>query len=357
MSLSLHEHLFNLNADVKKDWLRRVGAWDKALTCKAHFVAAIENHLRDQLGAFAELLTEPERNLLAESAHQGRLIGAREFEAKFGAPCPMPTGYREFGEKASLLIPLISRPRYAQEGEPELAAELIEPLRRLFPKPETPPPRTLPGLPKSWPPESERSERDKIRPIRVHESERLAPAELGRVLRLIQGGRLQVAASTRRPTEATVRLVGDALVAPDFLLEPPPKESDQWTETAGPIRAHAWPVLVQQCGWARPHGGTLKLTAEGLAMLRGFSAEAFRAGVNRFLSDGEFDELHRINHLRGQTGKARRWISDPGSRKTTLGEVMDVLPIGEWLAYGEARRLIEASGENWDVVKETAGVL
>ena len=35
MSLSLHEHLWNLNADVQKAWLRQAGAWDKTLTRKA----------------------------------------------------------------------------------------------------------------------------------------------------------------------------------------------------------------------------------------------------------------------------------------------------------------------------------
>lgn len=46
MSLSLHEHLFNLNADVQKAWLRQVAAWDKTLTRKAQFVAAIGSSWR-----------------------------------------------------------------------------------------------------------------------------------------------------------------------------------------------------------------------------------------------------------------------------------------------------------------------
>jgi hypothetical protein len=101
----------------------------------------------------------------------------------------------------------------------------------------------------------------------------------------------------------------------------------------------------------------LKLTAEGQVMLRGFSPEAFRAGVKRFLGDDEFDELHRINHIRGQTGKGRRWITAPGLRKTLVKTALSTLPVGEWLEYEEAHRVAVASGEEWDVLAEDAGVL
>lgn len=357
MSNSLHEHLWNLNADTQKSWLRQVGAWDKTLTRKAQFVAAIESQLRDDLAGFVARLSAAEKNLLAESAHQGRLIGTREFEAKFGAPCPKPKGYYDYREDVSLLEMVICRPRYAAEGDPELAGELLEPLRTLLPKPPAPSPKTLPAPPKFWPSEQQWEGGDIIRPVHLHEGERIAPAELGRVLRLIQRGKLKVADSSRRPTDASTRMIGEALLVPDFALEPPKKEINQWTERGGPVRAHAWGVLVQQCGWARMQGGVLKLTTEGQAILRGFSPEAFRAGVRAFLGDGEFDELHRVNNIRGQSGKARRWISSPGSRKAALQEAMRALPVGDWLTYAEARRLIEASGDVWDVLTENAGIL
>lgn len=357
MSLSLHEHLWSLNGDVQKAWLRQAGAWDKTLTRKAQLVAAIERQLRENLAGFVNRLSDAEKNLLAESAHLGRLIGRREFEAKFGGTCPMPKAYYGYGEEVSLLVGVICRPRYAHEGEPELARELIGPLRELLSKPEAPPPRTLPTLPKFWPSAKQYLGGPKIRPVHVHESERIAPVELARVLRLIQGSKLQITASNRRPTDAATRLIGEALVVPDFALEPPKEDSDQWTLRGGAVRAHAWGVLVQQCGWAKPHGGALKLTADGQAMLRGFSPEAFRSGVMKFLGDGEFDELHRVNHIRGQSGKAGRWIRDPGLRKAALHEAMEALPIGSWLSYEEARRIIATSGKEWDVMKEDAGVL
>jgi hypothetical protein len=178
-----------------------MGAWDKTLTRKDHFVHAIETQLRGHLGEFVAHLAEKEKQLLAESAHQGRLIGPREFEAKFGGRYPMPKFSYGYREEVSLLVAVIEFPRYANEGDPELVAELIEPLRRMLPRPAAPPPRTLPALPRFWPSERRLEGGEKPRPVQVHEGERVAPAELSRVLRLIQGGKLAVANSSRRPTD------------------------------------------------------------------------------------------------------------------------------------------------------------
>lgn len=334
-----------------------MGAWDKTLTRKAQFVDAIKSQLRDNLAGFIARLSEVQRTLLAESAHQGRLIGPREFEARHGSPCPMPKRTYDYREEVSLLTAVICTPRYVEQGDPNLAVEVLTPLRALLPQPAAPRARTLPVLPKFWPSERQYIGGDRIRPVHVHEGERIVPAELGRVLRLIHGGKIHVADASRRPTDAATRLIGEALVVPDFALEPPKKEINKFTGAAGPVRAHAWGVLVQQCGWAKPHGGMLKLTVAGQAMLRAFSPEAFRAGVNAFLGDGDFDELNRVNNLRGQSGKARQLISEPGVRKFALREAMRSLPTGEWLDYAEARRMIEASGEEWDVQTVDDGLL
>ena len=41
-------------------------------------------------------------------------------------------------------------------------------------------------------------------------------------------------------------------------------------EAAGPLRAHAWPALVQQCGWAKIKGSVLTVTAEGKELMQQF---------------------------------------------------------------------------------------
>ena len=123
------------------------------------------------------------------------------------------------------------------------------------------------------------------------------------------------------------------------------------------MRPHAWPVLIQQCGWARGKGGTLALTADGLSILGEFTPEKFRAGVSRLFTDDNFDELNRIDHIRGQSGKAKRFISKPSQRKLVVKGALETCLINQWLAYPEVCRIVNAFGENWDVLSTQSPAL
>ncbi|MEI7732946.1 MAG: hypothetical protein WCO56_25465 [Verrucomicrobiota bacterium] len=356
--MSLEEHLMSLNGDVLKGWLRHFGL-GKGLTRKDQFVQSIGQQLAADLPAILARMSEAERHFLAESAHQGQIISDREFTAKYGGRYPMPSFHHSWNAAVSLLVPFIQAGDYRSSEPPTLIPTLVEPLRRLLPKPEKLKVRTVEQLPKAWPRNEQLQGGDLIRPLGVYESERIAPVELGRVLRLIQGGKVKVTDATRRPTEATTRLVGMALVVPDFDLEKPKAHlQNEWEQkyytTAGPVRAHAWPVLMQQCGWAKARNGALGLTEAGSQMLRQFSPVQFQEGIARFLDNSDFDELNRINHIRGQSGKGGRWLSDPAGRKEAISEAISDFPVGDWLAFEEAQRIVESASGDWKVL-ETQG--
>ena len=80
----------------------------------------------------------------------------------------------------------------------------------------------------------------------VRETERAAIEDLETVLRLVEAGKLAVSDKTRRPTASAMRLIGGALADGDFY----PEDGDD----IGPIRAFAWPMLVQAAGLAELHG-------------------------------------------------------------------------------------------------------
>lgn len=359
---SLSENLMERHADTLKGWLQRVGAHEKGLTRKEHYAQAIERHLAKDLAGVLARMSKEERNLLAESAHQGSLISAREFTAKYGGKCPQPKAYYGYRDEISLLEPFIERSRYRDELPDLLASSLIEPLRALLPKPGPVRVTTVESLPSVWTSERDKRQGEGPRPLQVFESERVAPAELARVLRLIQGGKVKVTDINRRPTDATTRLVRDALLVPDFDLDRPAEQArPAWRRTdyekSGAVRAHAWPVLVQQCGWAKSKAGVLNLTAAGKQILSQFTPALYREGVEKYLLNDDFDELHRVNHLRGQTGKSKRFLSDPMVRKGTIAEAMELFPVGQWLAYEEARRLNNAWEMDWDVVEAPQATL
>ena len=356
MILSLNEHLSGLNLEVLKGWLRRVGAWDKTLTRKEQFVRAIEHQLTLKLADVVARLSAAERHLLAEAAHQERLITGREFAAKYGADYPLPRPYYGWGQEVPLLVTFIHLPERSADSDPCLVPSLSEPLRRLLTPPAGVTVKAVSAVPEAWASGQGYRGGELIRPVHTFESERIAPAELARVLRLIQGGKVKVTDATQRPTEATTRLVGETLVAPDFELEMPADhlrnemEREYYT-AAGPVRAHAWPVLVQQCGWAKSKGGGLVLTAAGQEILQQFTPEKFQAGVSRCVCNGEFDELNRVNHIRGQSGKAKRYLSDPGLRKDAIAEALKTLPVGQWLEFAEATRVVECASGGWNVLE------
>lgn len=350
MSNSLNEHLSELNGEVLKSLAQKMAALEKGMTRKDQFAAAVERQLTCNLAGFVSRLTETEKLLLAESVHQGRLLTVREFEAKHGLACPMPKGNYSYGARdVPLLAALIHIPGYRYDEGASLISQLVEPLQQLLPKPPKTEVRTQPALPESYHFKHRYRDVEQDRLIHVFESERIAPAELTRVLRLIQAAKVKVTDASQRPTDAAARSIGEVLLAPDFALEPPKEEIGQWTELAGPVRAHAWGVLVQQCGWAKNKGGVLTLTPAGQALLQQFSPEKFREGVSKFIEDDKFDELHRVNHIRGQSGKAKRRISDPGSRKMAVSDAVTACPAGQWLEFKEVRRIIDASGADWDV--------
>ncbi|RPI80490.1 MAG: hypothetical protein EHM42_12015 [Planctomycetaceae bacterium] len=190
-----------------------------------------------------------------------------------------------------------------------------------------------------------------VRPIHITAGEQTVFVELRRVLHLVQGGKLRVQPKSGRPTPATVRAMSEALAAPDLDLELPKAHHNRETLIAGPIRAYAWTILLQQCGWCKASGETLKLTKDGQHLLHGPSPELFREGVRRLCVDDRFDELTRIDHIRGQTGNAKRWLSDPAERRDEIIEGMANWPVNEWLEFDEACRFLSACG-NWFEVSE-----
>ena len=351
---SLIEHLESLGVPTLKGWLRRVDALDKTRTLRAQFAQAIEQQLASNLPKLVSMLSPSETALLAESAHRGGLVSSRVFMAKYRGKYTMPKLGADRDKPAWLLAPFIHSADFRTGAPAFLIPSLVDPLCALLPKPADLKVRTVNTLPKTEP--ERQIEGDAlIRPVHIFESERIALVELTRVLRLVQSGKIKVTDATQRPTDATTRLVGQTLVSGDFDLEIPQSHREsradlEHYQPAGAVRAHAWPVLVQQCGWARSKSGVLALTDSGKDILQEFTAEKLRAGVLRCMANSDFDELNRVNNIRGQSGKTKHVLSPPAVRKAAILKSLNAWPAQRWLEYREARRVAEASPEHWDVL-------
>jgi hypothetical protein len=97
-------------------------------------------------------------------------------------------------------------------------------------------------------------------PIVVRESERSAQRELFSVLRLVDTGKVTVSDKTRKAPSATIEAITTVLDNGDYYPLPQNKWHD---ENAGPMRAFAWPLLIQAGGLVQVFGSKLQLTRAG----------------------------------------------------------------------------------------------
>ena len=341
MNRTIQDLLQRINADVLMKIARKLGL-QKNLRRKQELVNGIKEHLQRRLPEVVAQLSETERLFLAEAVNMSSCTHPVSFSAKYGAPCPFPTRY---GDYDSLLNILLGE----EYGEPRIPEALTDELRRILPEPrqasiqiveEIP---TLHNVPGRW------GRKATTRPVRVHEGHRMALDELRRVLNLAQAGRIRVAHKTKRPTEASVREIDKVLVGPDFDLEDPENQDWKYYEQAGSVRAHAWGVLLQQCKWAKPRANKLSLTPSGKKILATMDIEMFRRGVDQMITNDSFDELNRINHIKGQSGIGKRYLSNPIYRKDLIIESIREWPVNQWISFDEVFRFVYADGCGYGV--------
>lgn len=349
--MTLNEHLMALTVDTLKVLATRLGL-ERPPVRKADLKQAVEVRLLSAMPEWLVRLKDNERWLLAELAHGEGGVDAKVFAAKFECEFPrIVYSTSTYGNKE--LSPLSAMAVWNGTRH-VLLGELRPGLRRLLPPPRPRAAQALAEIPEKllvkkprWgkPSEEERT-------VHVFSGEATVFMELRRVLTLAQAGKVRVAPKTGRPTAAAERLIGQALAAPDLALdvEDEATRTGQGYESPGAVRAHTWAVLVQQCGWCKAAGERLALTKTGARLLDASPRpEDLRQGLERLLNDNGFDEFGRINHIRGQGGKGARGLSRPAERRRVIAVSLRDWPVGQWVSFTEAFRLVFAAGSGFRV--------
>jgi hypothetical protein len=184
-------------------------------------------------------------------------------------------------------------------------------------------------------------------PLTVCERERAAPRELEALLRLVDAGRVTVSDKTRRPTESASREVAAVLEGGDYYAgSGTPSRKEPW-----PIRAFAWPLLLQASGLAEPAGAKLRLSVAGRRALGVPGAQTLRQLWERWAKSTLLDELQRIEVIRGQTGNGRRGLTAVAGRRTAVAQALAECPVGRWMQTEELFRFMRASGIDFEVTR------
>jgi len=115
-------------------------------------------------------------------------------------------------------------------------------------------------------------------------------------------------------------------------------------------------MILQAAKFVGLSKGRLQLTEEGRAALSSPRGIALRQLWDRWVHGAYFDELSRIESVKGQTGKAARDLTLPIGRRKMIERALASCPEGEWIAVNEFARFMRASGLEAPVTVNAQGL-
>jgi len=322
---------------------------------KAELAAVVMRHLDgERLRSVWQSLDELQRAAVAEAVHStsSRFLADR-FRAKYGRD-PDWGASDEYGRRSPSALGF-----FFYGNGVVMPDDLKTRLKAFVPAPVEAKVKTLPEPPEShdrpffrWNPKTRAQERSTERvPLAVRETELMAQRELISVLRLVDAGKIAVSDTTRRPSSAAIGAITAVLEGGDYYPRLP--VTDKWNdENAGPIRAFAWPLLIQAGGLAHLSGSKLGLTRAGRKALGEPAAGTIRAMWEKWEDTTIIDELSRIDCVKGQTGKGRRGLTAVSSRREAVCDALAECPAGAWIALDEFHRFMRAEGNDFAVTRD-----
>jgi hypothetical protein len=327
---------------------------EKPPTRKADLVAVIVRHLEgERLRTAWQGLDELQRAAVAEVVHSNstQFLAAR-FRAKYGRDPDWGTTDKYVHHRRPSAL------GFFFYGNGVMPTDLKERLKAFVPRPVEAKIETLAELPAAyglpytrWNSETKTQEKGTEHvTLTVRETERTAQRELLSVLRLVDAGKVAVSDKTRRASSATIDALTSILEGGDYYPRLPVK--NKWhDENAGPIRAFAWPLLVQAGGLAQLSGSKLQLTKAGRKALSEPAAETLRTVWTKWVNTTLLDELSRIDCVKGQTGKGKQGLTALSSRRAAVADALAECPVRAWISTDEFSRFLRASGNDFSVTR------
>lgn len=171
-------------------------------------------------------------------------------------------------------------------------------------------------------------------------TEREALQEVVVMLRTLEHARVTVSAKTALPSSSALNILADKLVAGDFY--PVVEKIDKWEQTIGPIKAFAWPMLLQAAGLARRTDTRLALSPSGIKALSAPPADVLRTLWRRWLKTTLLDEFSRVDAIKGQSSTGRA-MSAIAPRRAAIEKALQECPIGRWVLLDDFSRFMRAA--------------
>ncbi len=304
----------------------------KPPTRKADFVSMLAGYLREG-GARTtwNKLDSLEKAAVAETAYSfSPRFQEKQFTAKYGK-APKWTAGKGYPEEPSRLCLF-----FYNRVMPE---EMKDLLKDFVPEPAPASIRSRPEVPDEYYGDQ----------VEVYLMEGRAQRELLTVLHLIDARKVNVSAKTLRPTAATVKTIAGMLEDGDFYY---PLEDGKVNPHLDPIRAFAWPMIVQAGGLAKPSGTRLELTRKGRKVLSEPPSDTLCSLWWKWMKTTIIDELSRVDTIKGQHGKGKRHLVALQKRREPITEALSECPVMEWVTPDDFLRYIYATDKGYAVARD-----
>ena len=309
-------------------------------------MTCLREYIPNNLANTLKTLNKTETFYLTELLYH-RAYAPKAFSLKYKQDCPFPPSYKD---KKNLLLFVTT---YLGRDLPLIPDKLIEPLKVLLPPPPPLLVKTIQQIPAEYTiSEKRRFRGNQNRPIHVYTGEKTAFQEIRRVLSLAQAGKLHISDKEKKPTPGTINAIKNILIGSDFILDSPEGEPSVYTKKCGEVRAYAWPQILLQMDFCHSKKGTLSLTKQGQEFMTSPTAEAYKEGINTLLWNDDYDEMNRINNIHGQTGKAKRFMTEPSERKDAISSALIDWPVNGWITFEEAFRQIFSDNGGFSVIEQ-----
>lgn len=355
---TVSEALLLLNAEDLRCLMNTLPVPKPRPTRKADMAKAIEGYLRgSSLRWIWETLDEQQQLAVRETLHgiDGE-FNPEQFKAKYGK---LPKGYDESSSSQPSPLNFFLYPENRHSHSPSIVPpDLAKRLKDFVPPPPEPTLSPVEELPdaiqqrrRGYVPSGEKPGFDAVELVRRN-MERAAAHDLPAVLRLVEQGRVAVSVKTRRATAAAMRRVAEVLQEGDF-FDAAEKKPDRWSQVPGPIRAFAWPWLLQAGRLAELHGSKLALTKRGRAALADAPAKTLRYLWERWLKSTLLDEFSRVDAIKGQHGgKGKRSLTAATGRRLDVAFALADCPVGKWVGFDEFSRYMRAADYDFIVTRD-----
>ncbi|MBM7070758.1 hypothetical protein JQC92_01705 [Shewanella sp. 202IG2-18] len=327
--MKLIDSLIMANADSLKVRYKKYFSKSPSMTRKADIAVELEKGLMAPmvLKNYWENMPELEKILIQEVIYnfQG-MIDAIRFKAKYGAFPGKPPSKSLYGYEKEINAYQVFFYPQERYGQSLIHQTLIEQLKQFVPAPKA---EKIATVDFSEPLEEHYT---------MHNREQSAFSDLNTMLTSLNNKELKVSDKTGVPTAGALKKLSAKLS--EYY------SASDLDEVKGEehILAYGWIRLLANSRFAKAQASLIPSKQQAKS-----TAETIKSIWDDWCYKSKDEEFNRIDVIKGQKGKAKRYFSDAVDRRLNVIEALLECEVNQWVSFDEFSRFILATGRDIQV--------